>query len=312
MPDHDARVSALVAQEVDVIYNVPLEAAQPLSNASDIRALPSSVGAYQGLSLMLNGDPPYEVTQDILVRQAIGLAIDRQAITDTVYGGFATPSQTMIPASVLGPYAERVDGYASDPRHAEDLLKRAGWQDLDGDGIREKDGRDLRLELVVGFPSDVANGQTPEVLQAQLAEVGIDVVIKPVADTPTYEELLANRQGDMWLEIGNQHSSSPCFLGTILYYGQDTSPNPWPRAFAPGPAGWPDFDEEIERCNETLDAEGAALHAANAMHILIDQARVVVPLVGLYNIWFTSDEVQGFQPHPITSMARWEPVTLTR
>jgi hypothetical protein len=48
------------------------------------------------------------------------------------------------------------------------------------------------------------------------------------------------------------------------------------------------------------------------MHILIDEARAVIPLVGLYQIWFTSDDVQNFKPHPIFVMVRWDTVTVTR
>jgi ABC-type transport system substrate-binding protein len=213
---------------------------------------------------------------------------------------------------VLGQFADEVEGYVYDPGRAVALLEKAGWRDTDGDGIREKDGRDLRLELVAGFPDELANRQTPEVIRAQLLEVGIGVSISAVPDTSTYEQRLTEKQGDLWLEIGNQNSISPCFLPGFLYYANDPNPNIWQLAFAPGPAGWPAFDDQIDSCNLALEQSQAAFHAANAMHILIDEARIVIPLVGLYNLWFTNDQVQNFRPHPITTMVRWDSVAITR
>ena len=310
--DPDARVSALQAGEVDIIYSVPLESAQPLSDVSDIRVLPSRVGAYQGLSVLLTGEDPYDLPQDVFLREAIGYAIDRQVIINAVFGGFAATSQTLIPAGVLGSFADRVKGYTYDPEQAAALLEEAGWRDTDGDGIREKDGRELRLELISGFPNALVHRQTPEMIQAQFREVGIDLRISTAPDVPTYEQRLIDRQGDLWLEIGNQRTTSPCFLPGYLYFGRDENPNIWQIAFAPGPAGWPAFDDEMDGCNGASNPTQAAMHAANAMHILIDEARAVIPLVGLYNIWFTDDRVQSFTPHPVTVMARWDQVSIIR
>jgi peptide/nickel transport system substrate-binding protein len=312
IPDPATRVSALQAKEIDIIYNIPLESAEPLSEASDVRVLPSNVGAYQSLSIILTGEPPYDVAQDVLLREAIGYAIDRQAIIDVAFDGFAAASQTVIPAGVLGQFADRVEGYIYDPERAVGLLEEAGWQDTDSDGTREKNGRALRLELISGFPSELANRQTPELIQSQLRAVGIELHIIGVSDDLIYEERLAGRQGDLWLEIGNQNSTSPCFLPGFLYYGKDANPNIWQLAFAPGPAGWPAFDEEMDGCSTAASSTEAALHAANAMHILIDEARVTIPLVGLYNIWFTSDKVQNFKPHPVSVMVRWDSVSVAR
>jgi peptide/nickel transport system substrate-binding protein len=312
MPDPNTRVVALQAQEVDIIYSVPLEVAEPLSDVSDIRLLPSNVGAYQGLSVLLTGKEPYDITQDVLVREAIGYAIDRREIIEVAFGGFATASQTLIPASVLGSDADKVKGYTHDPERARALLEEAGWRDADGNGIREKDGRELSLELIAGYPTETANRGTSKVIQAQLLQVGIDLRITSVSNKLAYEDLLTGKRGDLWLEIGNQNSASPCFLPGFLYYGNDANPNIWQSAFAPGPAGWPAFDDEIDKCNTTSSSAEAALHAANALHILIDQARAVIPLVGLYHIWFTSDDVQNFGPHPIFVMVRWDTVSLAR
>jgi peptide/nickel transport system substrate-binding protein len=311
IPDPDVRVAALQNGDVDIIYSVPLESTAPLVSANNIRVLPSNIGAYQAISLMLNGTEPYIITQDSLVREAIGSAIDRQQIIDQAFSGFASSSQTIIPQGILGPHKDQIKGYEYNPDIAQVLLEKAGWFDIDGDGIREKEGRNLRLEMVVGFPT--ANGQrdTPEIVRRQLRDVGIEIIINTIPDTQAYEEWLQEKKGDMWLEIGNQNSSSPSFLPEVLYYGKDPNPNIWQAAFAPGPAGWPEFDSEIDASNNSSDFDKAISHAANAMHVLIDEARVVIPLVGLYRIWLTNDDVRNFEPHPAFVMARWNTISLS-
>jgi ABC-type transport system substrate-binding protein len=312
MPDPETRVAALQAQEVDIIYNVPLEAAEHLSNVGHVRALPATVGAYQAISILLTGEKPYDIAQDILVREAIGYAIDRQAIINTVFNGFAADNQTLVPPDLLGQSADKIRGYMYGPEQARALLEEAGWQDTDRDGIREKGERELMLELISGFPNGPDNRQTPKILQAQFRAVGIKLKITSVPDITSYEALLANKRGDLWLEIGNQNSASPCFNPRYLYYGRDPNPNIYQLAYAPRSVGWSVFDDEIDNCSTASNSTEAALYAANAMHILVDEARAVIPLVGLYQIWFASDEIQNFEPHPIFVMVRWDTVSVIR
>lgn len=312
MPDPNTRVLALQAGEVDVIYDVPRESAVVLEEAEGVELLPSPVGAYQAISILSTGEAPHDITTDVLVRRAIGYALDRQAIIDTAFDGLATASQTLIPAGVLGDYDDRVEGFTHDPDQARSLLEEAGWTDADGDGIREKDGRPLSLEIVSGFPTATDNGQTPEVVQAQLLEVGIDSTITAIDDSIAYDNRMTEKQGSLWVEIGNQNSASPCFLPSFLYYGGDENPNNYQAAFAPSFVGFPEFDEEMDACNNASDPDEAAMHAANAMHILIDEAHTALPLLGLYRIWGVRTAVSGFDPHPIFVMIRWNNVSLSQ
>ncbi|MCB0155956.1 MAG: ABC transporter substrate-binding protein [Anaerolineae bacterium] len=310
MPDPNTRVLALQAGEVDLIYDVPRESAGLLEETNNITVLPAKVGAYQALSILSTGEPPRDITNDILVRRAIGYAIDRQAVIDTAFDGRAVESQTLIPAGVLGEYATQVEGFSYDPEQAEALLEEAGWVDGDGDGVREKEGRRLTLEMVSGYPTANDNGQTPEVLQAQLLQVGIETNITAINDSAAYDDYLTEQKGDLWVEIGNQNSASPCFLPSFLYYGGDENPNNYQLAFAPDFVGFPAFDEAMDGCTGAADTDVAAQNAAQAIHILVDEAHTALPLLGLYRIWATSNQVTGFEPHPIFVMVRWNTVSL--
>ena len=311
MPDPNTRILALQAGEVDVIFDVPPEAASLLKGMSGIQTLPTDVSASQYLMVLLTGEEPYDLTQDILVREALGYAINRQAILDVSFDGYAAASQLFSPPGVLGQYADRIVGYDYDLDRAKALLEKAGWKDSDGDGIREKAGRNLALEFINGFPAGPENGQTAEVVQAQLREAGIDLRVTNVPDNATYSALLKDKQGDLFLEIGNQNSPSACFLAS-LFYSRYEKPGSYARGFAPGPVGWPEYDDEIDACNAALTTNEAAMHRANAIHIAVDESRSLIPLVGITRIYAARSHVKDFNPHPVRLHVRWDSLSVNR
>ena len=311
MPDPNTRVLALQAREVDVIYDVPPEATLLLQGKKDIQVFKTDVSASQYIMVLITGQPPYNITQDILVREALGYAIDRQQIISTSFHGFAGANQVFSAVGVLRQYANRIVGYSYDPDRARSLLENAGWREGDRNGVREKDGRKLTLEFINGFPAGPENGTTAEVLQAQLRQVGVDLKIVNTPDNPAYSARLENKQGDLFLEIGNQNSPSPCFL-TSLFYGRVPNPGPYARGFAPGPAGWPAYDDAIDACDGALAIDEAAMHSADAVHVAVDEARVVIPLLGITRIYAASANVKDFTPHPVRLHVRWESLSVTR
>ena len=311
MPDPNTRILALQAGDVDVIFDVPPEATSLLEGLDDIQVLPTGVSASQYIMVLLTGEEPYVLTQDIMVREALGYAIDREAILEVSFDGYAEASQLFSPPGVLGEYADRIVGYEYDPDRARSLLAEAGWTAPDGADIREKEGQPLTLEFINGFPAGPENGQTAEIIQAQLREVGIDLKVTNVPDNATYSNLLKDKQGDLFLEIGNQNSPSACFLASLFYSRYET-PGSYARGFGPGPLGWPHYDDAIDACNGALTTGEAAMHRADAIGILVDESRSLIPLVGITRIYAARDYVQDFDPHPVRLHVRWESLTANR
>nr|ABZ10294.1 putative bacterial extracellular solute-binding protein, family 5 [uncultured marine microorganism HF4000_APKG10K24] len=309
MPDPNTRILALQAGEVGAIFDVPPEATSLLERNTEIQVIPTAVSASQYVMVLLTGEAPYDLAQDINVREAIGYGINRQAILDISFNGHAELNQTFSPPGVLGPYAGRIIGYTHDPERSRTILEEAGWIDEDGDGFREKGDRKLTLEFINGFPAGPENGQTAEIIQAQLKEVGIDLKVTNVPDNATYSARLRNKEGDMFMEIGNQNSPSACFLAS-LFYGRYENPGSYSRGFAPGPLGWPEYDDEIDACNAALTTDEAAMHRANAIHIVVDESRSLLPLVGITRIYAARNYVKDFNPHPVRLHVRWDTVTV--
>ncbi|MDT8419581.1 MAG: peptide-binding protein [Desulfuromonadales bacterium] len=114
--------------------------------------------------------------QDRRVRQALTYAIDKQEIIEGVLLGYGR--------AATGPYKpdtwvynSGVKQYGYNPQKARELLASAGWQDLDGDGILEKDGRPLAFTIVTNQGNDL-RAKSGEIIQRRFREVGVDVQLR--------------------------------------------------------------------------------------------------------------------------------------
>lgn len=304
MPDDNSRVLALRAGEVHAIYDVPRAQTNELEQGPDTKIARSGVGAYDALLLNSHGEPPYDLLNDLQVRQAVAYGINREAIVQNVWQGNAEIMQTVIPAPVLGEFADMVEGYPYDPEQAAALLDEAGWTP-GADGIREKDGRPLELELVVVQPD--LQAPMPELVQAQLKEVGIDVEIVVPGDANIYYDRLTAGEGHMFAEVGNQNDANPIFLGAIFTGVKPGGFSDYGAAFGPGGA----YDEAFRAAFNTPDNEEVRRLAAEAMHIAVDEYVAGIAIAGIYRIWGLSADVEGFEAHPSRVSQRWDRVGLS-
>ncbi|MDX1435820.1 MAG: ABC transporter substrate-binding protein [Anaerolineales bacterium] len=306
MPDPITRLLALQAGEVDVIFDPPRDALGALQGRDDLVIYDTEPGSFQQLDIVVTGEEPYELLQDERLREAIGYAIDRQGLIDLGWGGFAAEGQTLIAPGLLGDSVGIIEGYTYDPDRAVALLEEAGWVDSDDDGIRDQDGRALNLRLVNGWPSAAENGDVPEVLQSQLAEVGIGIEIIPVQDFSSYATYLIPKEADIFLNTWTNTAPSPCQIPTFGFLFPE-EPNLWQSLHSPGFVGYGDeINEELTNCSSSTVQADAENWAAEALHTVMDEARTSISLLGLSRIWATTNDVVEFVPHPVQGYVRWE------
>jgi peptide/nickel transport system substrate-binding protein len=302
-PDSSARRLALESGDIDVAYQIlPPDVAGLKAKGFTIAT--STVGAYEAMYANIHGGPPHDILSDLKVRQAIAHAIDRQKLVSGVLDGLATTDQTFVPPSSLGSYASTVQGIAYDQSKANSLLDEAGWKP-GPTGIREKNGRPLKLQLISGFPSAEIHRPIPTFLQSELKAVGIQLDIVERPDTASYQALIDSGDGDLYLENGNQNDANPAFLPLLLFYaGGSGASATYQKLFAPGPA----FDQTIGPALNEPDPDKVKKIVADAMHEIVDQDAVVIPLAGIYRIYGLNKKVRGFTPHPSFLNVRWPEV----
>ena len=95
--------------------------------------------------------------KDKALRQAIGYAMDNDGINAIYYHGLRVTANSFITPYHPGFYDVSRKGYSYDPDKAKQLLDKAGYKDVDGDGYRETpDGKPLKINFMVMSGSDVA------------------------------------------------------------------------------------------------------------------------------------------------------------
>lgn len=135
-----------------------------------------------------------DVTADLAIRQAINIAVDREALIEGVLEGRGTPAYTS--ADKLpwwNPETVIEDG---DLEKAKQILKDAGWEDTDGDGILEKDSLKAEFELYY-----LADDEIRQSLAIAVADM-----MKPLGINMKVE-------GGSWDVIGKKMHSEAVLMG---------------------------------------------------------------------------------------------------
>ncbi|WP_035618103.1 oligopeptide ABC transporter substrate-binding protein [Lacticigenium naphthae] len=114
---------------------------------------------------------------DLALRQAMGYAMDNDAVGAQFYDGLRSRANSAIIPAFGGYHNPDVAGYPYDPEMAEQLLDEAGYEDVDGDGFREDpDGKPLEIKF-----ASMAGGETAEPIaeyyMQSWAQVGLNVTL---------------------------------------------------------------------------------------------------------------------------------------
>jgi len=113
---------------------------------------------------------------DKRIRQAIAFSLDKEEIVKGVLLGLGSISTGPYVPNTW-PYNPNVKKYEYNPQKAKELLKEAGWQDTDGDGILEKEGKKFEFTILTNMGNTVRI-KTATIIQYRLREVGIKVNIR--------------------------------------------------------------------------------------------------------------------------------------
>src|SRR5699024_4206030 len=112
---------------------------------------------------------------DKSLRQAMGYALDIDAVGEEFYDGLRYRADSHIIPNFGDFYNPDLEGYPHDPEKAEELLDEAGYVDQDGDGMREDpDGEQLAINYAARAGSDAAEPIALYYIQAW-NEIGLDV-----------------------------------------------------------------------------------------------------------------------------------------
>ncbi|MBR1741742.1 MAG: ABC transporter substrate-binding protein, partial [Lachnospiraceae bacterium] len=173
--DGDTLAMALQSGEIDAAYGMAYES-YPLFQGDAFSF--SQIATSRAFFAWMNFES--KITSDPAVRKAIAMGIDKESFVKNLLNGNGYPGNGVFPAGfAFG--GDKVATETFDPEGAKKVLEDAGWTDTDGDGIREKDGVDLKIRWLT-YPSRQELPLLAEAAQATLKEIGLDVEINSTAD----------------------------------------------------------------------------------------------------------------------------------
>ena len=169
VPDPAALVERLLAGELDFYDGLSPLDAERIRASPRLRLLVADSRQFDYIAW--NGRrAPFD---DPAVRRALTLGIDRQALVDVLWRGFARVAAGPVPAGVWARDPELAP-WPYDPDAARTLLASRGFADHDGDGVLDRDGRPLRFELTTNA-SNRLRSDAAVLIRDQLKRIGVDV-----------------------------------------------------------------------------------------------------------------------------------------
>ena len=258
--DPTAAFAAVMAEDVDAFVGFPAPENLPQFEA-DLR-FQVLVGNTEGETILSTNNkmPPFD---NVLVRKAVAMAIDRQAIIDGAMFGLGTPIGTHF-APHNPDYVDLLTNSPYDPEASKALLAEAGF------------ANGFTTTLKLPPPSYARRGG--EIIASQLRAVGINAEITNLEWAQWLEEVF--RAKDFGLSIVSH--TEPMDIGIYAnpnYYFQYDNP---------------DFQALMEELNETTDpaARSALLGKAQRMisedyvnGYLFELAVATVAKAGLQGLW---------------------------
>ncbi len=275
IPEEATRIAAVQTGEIHIANRLPAEEAQRLLGAPGVTIVRYPVDRvfYIAFNNLTSGvGTPIE---NQLVRQAMNYAVDRQAIIDALFNGYADLAVGFTTANNLG-YDDSLEPYLYDPDKARELLAEAGYPD----------GFEIGFACPTGAYTNFE--QVCEAVGGYLNEVGITFEGGEIQfmESGQYWDLEANKElpplfGDSW---STQDGEALNRLEGAL--GEDASYAAW---------NTPEIQDYLNRIGTTVDAEERGKLYAELQQMLYDDP----PFIYLYQpntFEAINSAVQNYKP----------------
>jgi peptide/nickel transport system substrate-binding protein len=292
--DRNAAFEALKSGEIDATDDVPVNQFAGIKGGTgNIVGINGNQGSFSELAMNSGcssspGDG-HPALKDKLVRQAVNYAIDRDLLVKKTLQGNGTPGTAIVPSADPSWDLKVAEDkrYKFDPDKAKALLDQAGWKDSNGDGVRDKDGTELKLRF---FDRSVGGGQdNTGYISGWLKDVGIATDVTTMAED-ALAEVIGQNQFDLFT-WGWVPYVDPDLQLSYFTTAQATTD---PEAVGYNDANWcnDEYDKLYEQQHVELDVAKRHEIVQKMLEIFHEEA----PYAMLYKY----DELQAFRAD------RWE------
>ena len=217
-----------------------------------------------------------EPFQDVRVRKAVQMSIDRQAILDALYGGRGQVEQGIFPHGLIGfnPDQEKIK---YDPEAAKALLAEAGYAD----------GFDM--EIAADSSASDTMTMALEIVSDQLAEVGIRAEIKNYDESTWLETRKSGELGSFMSTWSADYNDPDNFIYTFFGNEEKTRIRS---------INYPDTEvmERVAKARTIVNEDERLAEYKALEEKLIHEDAAWVPMFSRLHLFAVSKRVQGFAP----------------
>jgi peptide/nickel transport system substrate-binding protein len=241
---------------------------------------------------------PHPFFSDLQVRRAMAMAIDREAIAAPYgRGGQLTTNILVEPSFFVSPK----NAFEYNPQKAAALLEEAGWIDSNEDGVREKDGVELRLVFQTSIQPlrQAAQEQVKKDLESigfavELKQVDASIFLGPPKDTTdTRRQFYADLEE---FAFSNKSPDPSAYMAAWVCDQAAQKENDWSLP------NWsrycnPEFDTLFHQAVAELDPEKRKELFVRMNELLIEDV-AVIPLVNTTQPMAISVDLKGYDSTP--------------
>ena len=217
-----------------------------------------------------------EPFQDVRVRKAVQMSIDRQAILDALYGGRGQVEQGIFPHGLIGfnPVQEEIK---YDPEAAKALLAEAGYAD----------GFDM--EIAADSSASDTMTMALEIVSDQLAEVGIRAEIKNYDESTWLETRKSGELGSFMSTWSADYNDPDNFIYTFFGNEEKTRIRS---------INYPDTEvmERVAKARTIVNEDERLAEYKALEEKIIHEDAAWVPMFSRLHLFAVSKRVQGFTP----------------
>lgn len=262
--DQQVALNGLYSGDVDIVASVSAATAGQLDTSRAELVEPASSNSFSLIEFNSSGK-----LADPRVRQALAMALDKDAIRDIAFGGAGSTQWSPLPESSWA-YAEQ-DGYEYDLDAAAALLAEAGASDLS-----------FQLEILSGFPEAEQIGR---VWQASLAEIGVTLTPN-VTELSVWLDAYVSRSYDASWNLFNVGADPNSFFDIIM---QPHLADDYPNETVSGLIA--------DALAVSDESERAAIYG-ELQQILVDELPImIVQSTPVYSV--TAPGVAGYEVNPL-------------
>ncbi|GEB32986.1 MULTISPECIES: ABC transporter substrate-binding protein [Brevibacillus] len=209
LKDDDTRMMEFKKGTIHVLHDVPA------NSVAELQSLPG-VDIQKTMDIGIKYiafNNKHPLFSDVRLRKAVALSVDRDPLVQVALNGFGKPIYGPLAPTIFG-YSEAIENkakqmYTRNVAESKQLLADAGWTDTNNDGIVDKDGKPLSVEILVS--QQPAFTRAAQILQSQLREAGIDLKIT-VQEMTTIKDRISKKSYDMALMYYGWYDADILFL----------------------------------------------------------------------------------------------------